>query len=214
MLDEGYSLDLVVDRGGGQLIAIEVDGPSHFVGREPTSKHLGWRLVSVPYWQWDETNHRDRSKELANREAYLSKVLAGAPAHEVSFAPAAPGLGTSAMSDSHSGSSSARSASAAAGLAGAAMRSPREPTSGHTGNAGEGGERHKRFEPDSRLSARPGASDRGATTASALLQRQTPPSPTQPLSLCMHRIPATQVACVDPASSNAYECLNTLRSHF
>ena len=36
LLEEGYSLDLVVDCGGEQLVAIEVDGPSYFVGREPT----------------------------------------------------------------------------------------------------------------------------------------------------------------------------------
>jgi len=81
VLEEGYSLDLVVDWRGERL-AVEVDGPSHFVGREPTGatvlkrrqlKHFGWRLVSVPYWEWDE--FRDKAKEREQRAAYLSTLL-------------------------------------------------------------------------------------------------------------------------------------------
>jgi hypothetical protein len=60
--EEGYSLDYVVERRG-QQVAIEVDGPWHFVGRKPNGstllkrrqlRHLGWRLVSIPYWEWNE----------------------------------------------------------------------------------------------------------------------------------------------------------------
>jgi len=88
VLEEGYSLDLVVDWRGEQL-AVEVDGPSHFVGRVPTGatllkrrqlRHFGWRLVSVPYWEWDELHHPDQSKEREQRAAYLSSLLAGTPA--------------------------------------------------------------------------------------------------------------------------------------
>jgi hypothetical protein len=84
VLAEGYSLDLVVDCGGEGLIAIEVDGPSHFVGRDPTAatllkrrqlKHVGWRLVSVPYWEWDGLAHPDKSKQREQRAAYLSALL-------------------------------------------------------------------------------------------------------------------------------------------
>lgn len=58
--EEGYSLDFVVE-WRSQQIAIKVDGPSHFVGRTPNGatllkrrllRHLGWRLVSIPYWEW------------------------------------------------------------------------------------------------------------------------------------------------------------------
>jgi hypothetical protein len=58
--EEGYSLDYVVE-WRGQLIAVEVDGPYHFVGHMPNGatllkrrqlRHLGWRLVSIPYWKW------------------------------------------------------------------------------------------------------------------------------------------------------------------
>jgi len=84
VLEEGYSLDVVVDNGGEVLIAIEVDGPSHFVGRVPTAstllkrrqlKYFGWPVVSVPYWEWDEQNHRDRSKQHEQRAAYLTALL-------------------------------------------------------------------------------------------------------------------------------------------
>jgi nicotinamide riboside kinase len=60
--EAGYSLDYVVEWRGRQ-VAIEVDGPSHFLGRKPTGttmlkrqqlRHLGWRLVSIPYWGWNE----------------------------------------------------------------------------------------------------------------------------------------------------------------
>ena len=62
VLREGYSLDFVVE-WSGERIGVEVDGPWHFVGREPNSatllkrrqlRHLEWRLVSVPYSEWDE----------------------------------------------------------------------------------------------------------------------------------------------------------------
>ncbi len=77
VIHEGYSLDFVVEYSG-ERIGIEVDGPSHFVGGEPTGttllkrrqlRHLGWRLVSVPYWEWDAAQHRS---------AYLSSALENA----------------------------------------------------------------------------------------------------------------------------------------
>ena len=58
----GYSLDAVVDFEGRE-VAVEVDGPSHFVGREPSGatalkrrqlRAAGWALLSVPYWEWNE----------------------------------------------------------------------------------------------------------------------------------------------------------------
>jgi len=83
VLNEGYSLDSVVDWRGERL-AVEVDGPSHFVGRVPTGatlfkrrqlRHFGWRLVSVPYCEWIELNHSDKLKEHEQRAAYLSSLL-------------------------------------------------------------------------------------------------------------------------------------------
>ena len=65
----GYSIDALVTLNDGKRIAVEVDGPWHFVGRshQPNGatllkhrqlRHFGWRLESVPYWEWN------RSKEL------------------------------------------------------------------------------------------------------------------------------------------------------
>ena len=88
VLEEGYSLDLVVNWRGERL-AVEVDGPSHFVGREPNGatllkrrqlEHFGWRLVSVPYWEWNDQDHREKSKEREQRAAYLLSLLADAAA--------------------------------------------------------------------------------------------------------------------------------------
>ena len=58
---QGYSLDAVVSHGGRE-VAVEVDGPSHFIGRTPTGatvlkrrqlRAAGWALLPVPYWDWD-----------------------------------------------------------------------------------------------------------------------------------------------------------------
>jgi hypothetical protein len=77
---QGYSLDAVV-RISSREVAIEVDGPSHFVGRThaPTGatalkrrqlRAAGWALVPVPYWQWealDATGQREHLlRELRN----------------------------------------------------------------------------------------------------------------------------------------------------
>jgi hypothetical protein len=73
---EGYSLNLLVV-WRGQQVAIEVDGPSHYVGREPKGatllkrrqlRHWGWRLVSTPYWEWAElANTRTAEKAEQHR---------------------------------------------------------------------------------------------------------------------------------------------------
>ena len=60
----GYSIDALVTLNPGERIAVEVDGPWHFVGRsqQPTGatllkhrqlRYFGWRLESVPYWEWN-----------------------------------------------------------------------------------------------------------------------------------------------------------------
>jgi hypothetical protein len=59
----GYSLDIVVVFRGIE-VAIEVDGPSHFLGysEQPTGgtllkrrqlSHLGWKVLPVPYWEYE-----------------------------------------------------------------------------------------------------------------------------------------------------------------
>ena len=81
---QGYSLDGVVSRGGRE-VAVEVDGPSHFVGRTPTPtgatalkrrqlRAAGWALLPVPYWEWDALG-----SEVAKQE-YLQRGARGAGA--------------------------------------------------------------------------------------------------------------------------------------
>ena len=63
----GYSIDALVTLNDGQRIAVEVDGPSHFLGRpqQPTGatllkhrqmRYVGWRLESVHYWAWNHSH--------------------------------------------------------------------------------------------------------------------------------------------------------------
>ena len=76
---QGYSLDVVVSHGGRE-VAVEVDGPSHFVGRTPTGatalkrrqlRAAGWALLPVPYWEWNALGSK-----AANQE-YLRGALEG-----------------------------------------------------------------------------------------------------------------------------------------
>ena len=63
----GYSIDALVTLKDGERIAVEVDGPSHFLGRsqQPTGvtllkhrqlRHVGWRLEIVRYWEWNHSH--------------------------------------------------------------------------------------------------------------------------------------------------------------
>ena len=64
LLGSGYRIDAVVEVGDGRRVAVEVDGPTHFIQRLPTGsttlKHRQVTIVdcvevvSVPYWEWDE----------------------------------------------------------------------------------------------------------------------------------------------------------------
>ena len=77
----GYSIDalVIVDC---RTIGIEVDGPSHFIGRSRSPLGAtklkrrqvqsvdGIELVSVPYWEWDELR-----ADAAKKQKYLQKIL-------------------------------------------------------------------------------------------------------------------------------------------
>jgi len=77
LLKSGYQIDAVVEVNGKQ-VAVEVDGPSHFIGRELTGstilKHRqvaivdGIRVVSVPYWEWNKLKK-------GKKEQYLRSSL-------------------------------------------------------------------------------------------------------------------------------------------
>jgi len=78
----GYSLDLALP---SSRIAIEVDGPSHFLRpdsqgvRAPSGTTVlkrrliaaaGWRVISVPFYDWGRLNTADE------RQAYLERAVA------------------------------------------------------------------------------------------------------------------------------------------
>jgi len=80
-MDSGYRIDALVEVKG-KIIGVEVDGPSHFIGRSksPLAKTILKRrqvqsidevdLVSVPYWEWNKLG-KDRGKQ----QEYLRKLL-------------------------------------------------------------------------------------------------------------------------------------------
>jgi hypothetical protein len=75
----GYRLDALVEVNGIK-VGIEVDGPYHFMNREPTGSTLlkrrqvnnldGIKIVSVPYWEWDKLG-----KDRAKKQDYLHSKL-------------------------------------------------------------------------------------------------------------------------------------------
>ena len=83
----GYSIDIRVRKSSvhgsseAEGWAVEVDGPSHFLScKSPNGSTLikrrllellGYNLVSVPYWEWEEM----RQDKMA-QEAYLRSRLA------------------------------------------------------------------------------------------------------------------------------------------
>ncbi|KAL7455388.1 hypothetical protein ACHAWC_006936 [Mediolabrus comicus] len=81
LLDSGYRINAVVGVSG-KTIGVEVDGPSHFIGRSkaPLARTIlkrrqvpsidGLELVSVPYWVWNQLG-----KDQAKKQEYLRKLL-------------------------------------------------------------------------------------------------------------------------------------------
>ena len=79
LAQSGYRLDALV-KVNGKSIPIEVDGPSHFIGRDPTGSTIlkrrqvtnldGMTIVSVPNWYWQKLG-RSRSK----KQQYLQSLL-------------------------------------------------------------------------------------------------------------------------------------------
>ena len=80
----GYRLDALVE-ADGKKVAIEVDGPSHFLGRNPTGstilKHRqvtnldGIPIVSVPYWEWRALDKLDKDIRSEKKQQYLRELL-------------------------------------------------------------------------------------------------------------------------------------------
>jgi len=82
LLGSGYRIDALVEVNG-KTFGIEVDGPSHFIGRSkpPTGSTILKRrqvplidnieLASVPYWEWDKLGNDEVKKQ-----DYLRVLLA------------------------------------------------------------------------------------------------------------------------------------------
>jgi len=80
LTSSGYRLDALV-KVNGEKVGIEVDGPSHFMNRAATGSTLlkrrqvnkldGLRIVSVPYWDWDNFAMKDQTK----KQKYLRSKL-------------------------------------------------------------------------------------------------------------------------------------------
>jgi len=85
LMKSGYRIDAVVDVNGKQ-IAVEVDGPSHFIGRsrELTGstilKHRqvvgldGMPVVAIPYWEWDKLKDRKKKEQYLRHSLGLIKA--------------------------------------------------------------------------------------------------------------------------------------------
>ena len=75
----GYCIDALVEVNG-KNIGIEVDGPSHFVGRKPNGSTLLKRrqvntldeieVISVPCWEWYNLR-----KDIVQKQQYLHVAL-------------------------------------------------------------------------------------------------------------------------------------------
>jgi hypothetical protein len=81
LMDSGYRIDALV-KVNGKTIGVEVDGPSHFIGRSksPLARTIlkrrqvpsidAIKLVSVSYWEWDNLGMDE-----AKKQDYLRELL-------------------------------------------------------------------------------------------------------------------------------------------
>ena len=82
LTQSGYRLDAVVEING-KKVGVEVDGPFHFIGRNPNGstilKHRQVTtlddipVVSVPYWEWDKLGKHGKNSD--KKEKYLRDLL-------------------------------------------------------------------------------------------------------------------------------------------
>jgi len=87
-IGEGYSIDMMVVTRDGSRIAIEVDGPSHFLTATHTPngatqlkrrqlRNFGYEVVSLPFWEWQAINDADPELRRKRQQAYLATALQG-----------------------------------------------------------------------------------------------------------------------------------------
>jgi hypothetical protein len=83
----GYSIDAMAAPGFGESVAVEVDGPAHFVGdsRRPTGatvlkrrqlRFFGWPVANVAHWEWSQLEwSASREAKARKRSAYLRRKI-------------------------------------------------------------------------------------------------------------------------------------------
>jgi hypothetical protein len=80
--DKTFSIDIFAVTAAGARLAVEVDGPSHFVSpgnrvngrteyRDRALKARGYTVVSIPWWEWEQRKGRKQ------QQAYLVNKLKG-----------------------------------------------------------------------------------------------------------------------------------------
>lgn len=98
--ESGYSFDVLVE-WQGETVAVEVDGPHHFLlpSRTPTAatrlkrrqaRRLGSRLCSIPFWEWNQCPREPQRVELLRAALDRSVLLPAGrnPSPDWPWAPA------------------------------------------------------------------------------------------------------------------------------
>ncbi|EJK61272.1 hypothetical protein THAOC_18274, partial [Thalassiosira oceanica] len=85
LLGSGYRIDALVKLSDGRKVAVEVDGPSHFIDRRPTGstilKHRqvvkldSIEVVSVPYWEWDELKNSEMKQHYLRVKLFNDQIM-------------------------------------------------------------------------------------------------------------------------------------------
>jgi RAP domain/FAST kinase-like protein, subdomain 1 len=84
--NSGYSIDAVVTFRG-ERIGVEVNRPFHFVGQSQSPNGAtilnhrqlraleGWKLVTIPFWEWNEIDKGSNKERREKKQRYLQKLL-------------------------------------------------------------------------------------------------------------------------------------------
>lgn len=86
--DGNYSIDIAAETSSGVAVAIEVDGPNHFLhpdnvvdgatqSRNRALGARGYQLISIPYWDWFDLQTSEQQQHYLVRR--LQEATSGAP---------------------------------------------------------------------------------------------------------------------------------------
>ncbi len=134
----GSRVDILVRRSDGRVVAVEVDGPTHFLGNGPHQNTRQGRtvlrdrqlarvfgqgnVVSVPYWEWNALQG-DKAAE----EQYVWGLLVGVEGAEVRAGREADAACSGVAKQGEGAGQAAVQAAAATGAAAAAEGKTRKP---------------------------------------------------------------------------------------